>query len=78
MSAANKYTLLRRCKLENINLPLEEESKGLDQLPIDPVQVDPDAMEVDEEDPDTTAFQTSEIQDYGIEVVRTALALPVL
>ena len=67
LNAANKYTLLRRCKLENINLPLEEDSKGLDQLPIDIVQADPDAMDVDE-DPDATAFQTSDIQDYGIEI----------
>ena len=67
LSAANKHTLLRRCKLENINLPLEEESKGLDQLPIDKEQPDPEAMDIDE-DPDTTAFQTSDIQDYGIEV----------
>lgn len=66
-NAANKYTLLRRCKLENINLPLEEESKPLDQLPIDIVQGDADAMDVDE-DPDATSFQTSDIQDYGIEV----------
>lgn len=66
-NAANKYTLLRRCKLENINLPLEEESKPLDQLPIDIVQADADAMDVDE-DPDATAFQTSDIRDYGIEV----------
>ena len=67
LNAANKYTLLRRCKLENINLPLEEDSKGLDQLPIDMVQADADAMDLDE-DPDATAFQTSDIQDYGIEV----------
>ena len=67
LSAANKHTLLRRCKLENISLPLEEESKGLDQLPIDKEQPDPEAMDIDE-DPDTTAFQTSDIQDYGIEV----------
>lgn len=67
LSAANKYTLLRRCKLENINLPLEEKSRGLDRLPIDIVQADPDAMDVDE-DPDATAFQTSDLQDYGINV----------
>ena len=66
-NAASKYTLLRRCKLENINLPLEEESKPLDQLPIDIVQADADAMDVDE-DPDATSFQTSDIRDYGIEV----------
>ena len=67
LSAANKYTLLRRCKLENINLPLEEESRGLEQLPIDKAQAETDAMEVDE-DPDATAFQTADIEDYGIEV----------
>ncbi|KAL8823480.1 MAG: hypothetical protein Q9191_005813 [Dirinaria sp. TL-2023a] len=67
LNAANKYTLLRRCKLENINLPLQEDSRGLDQLPIDIVQADPDAMDVDE-DPDATAFQTSDIQDYGIDI----------
>ena len=67
LNAANKFTLLRRCKLENISLPLEEDSAGLDKLPIDAVQADVDAMDIDE-DPDTTAFQTSDIQDYGIEV----------
>lgn len=67
LNAANKYTLLRRCKLENIKLPLEEDSKPLDQLPIDVVQTDADAMDVDE-DPDAPAFQTSDIRDYGIEV----------
>ena len=67
LNAANKFTVLRRCKLENIRLPLEEESKPLDHLPIDVVQADADAMDVDE-DPDATAFQTSNIQDYGIEV----------
>lgn len=68
LNAASRYTLLRRCKLEDINLPLEEESTPLDQLPIDDIlQADPDAMDVDE-DPDVTSFQPSNIQDYGIEV----------
>lgn len=67
INAANGYTLLRRCKLENIKLPLDEESKTLDELPLDMVRADADAMDVDE-DPDTTAFQTSDIADYGIEV----------
>lgn len=65
LNAASRYTLLRRCKLENINLSLEEESAGLDQLPIDIVQADPDAMDVDT-DPDTSVVQSAAIQDYGI------------
>ena len=65
LNAASRYTLLRRCKLENINLPLEEESAGLDQLPIDIVQADPDAMDVDD-DPDASMVQATAIQDYGI------------
>lgn len=67
LNAASRYTLLRRCKLEDINLPLEEDSAPLDQLPIDILQADPDAMDVDE-DPDATSFQPSNIQDYGIEI----------
>lgn len=66
LNAASRYTLLRRCKLENINLPLDEESEMLDRLPIDDIiQADPDAMDVDE-DPDATTFQSANIQDYGI------------
>ena len=65
LNAASRYTLLRRCKLENINLSLEEESAGLDQLPIDIVQADPDAMDVDN-DPDASMVQSAAIQDYGI------------
>ena len=68
LNAANRYTLLRRCKLDAINIPLTEESADLDSLPIDQVpQADPDAMDVDV-DPDATVMQTSDIQDYGIDV----------
>ena len=66
LNAASRYTLLRRCKLENINLPLDEDSESLDRLPIDEIiQTDPDAMDVDE-DPDATNFQPAHVQDYGI------------
>lgn len=68
LKAASRYTLLRRCKLENINLPLDEDSKPLDELPIDDIlHTDPDAMDVDE-DPNTSSFQTPNIPDYGIEI----------
>ena len=68
LNAANRYTLLRRCKLDAINIPLKDGSASFDSLPIDQVpQADPDAMDVDV-DPDATVMQTSDIQDYGIEV----------
>ncbi|KAL8923713.1 MAG: hypothetical protein Q9208_004465 [Pyrenodesmia sp. 3 TL-2023] len=68
LSAAGRYTLLRRCKLEDISIPLTEESAPIDQLPIDEVvQTDPDAMEVDE-DQEASVLQPSNIQDYGIEI----------
>jgi structural maintenance of chromosome 1 len=63
-AAASRFTVLRRCKLENIKIPLEEGSATLDSLPVDNVlQVDPDAMDVDDSDPGN-----AEITDYGIEV----------
>ena len=66
LNASSRYTLLRRCKLEDISIPLEEESRGLDQLPLDDVlQVDPDIMDVDD-DPEATTLP--EVHDYGITV----------
>ena len=66
LKASSRYTLLRRCKLEDINIPLQEDSKSLESLPLDDIhQSDPDGMDVDEGD---MTIQPSEIQDYGIEV----------
>ena len=68
LNASSRYTLLRRCKLEDINVPLEEESRSLDQLPLDDIiQTDPDAMDVDD-DQEASTLRPSEVQDYGIEV----------
>lgn len=70
-NAASRYSLLRRCKLESINIPLTSDSNNLDQLPIDELLParDPDAMDVDEdeEDPSSSALQNPQIQDHGIE-----------
>ncbi|RKF60436.1 Structural maintenance of chromosomes protein 1 [Erysiphe neolycopersici] len=62
--SAERYSLLRRCKLEQILIPLKPGSKKLDSLPVeeDSVQTDPDAMEIDEDD--TSPEET--IKDYGI------------
>ena len=67
-NAAGRYALLRRCKLEDITIPLADNSQSLDQLPIDSItHSDPDAMDVDE-DPDHSTIQPTVVQDYGIEV----------
>ena len=66
LNASSRYTLLRRCKLEDISIPLDEESRSLDQLPLDDVlQTDPEAMDVDD---DPEASTLPEVQDYGIEI----------
>lgn len=68
LNASSRYTLLRRCKLEDITLPLEEESNSLDQLPLDAIlQTDSDAMDVDG-DPEASTLRPSVVQDYGIEI----------
>ena len=67
-NAADRYAILRRCKLEDITIPLQDDSQGLDQLPIDgALPADSDAMDVDE-DPDITNLQPRSVQDYGIQV----------
>lgn len=64
-NSAGRYALLRRCKLEQIAIPLVDGSKQLSNLPDDNLlQNDPDAMDVDEADEDANALA----KDYGIEV----------
>ncbi|PGH05449.1 hypothetical protein GX51_02973 [Blastomyces parvus] len=71
--ASGRYALLRRCKLEDIDIPLEKGSAPLSTLPIDDlVQNDEDAMDVDE-DPNVGSIQASTIHDYGIEVAFESL-----
>ncbi|CEL07347.1 Putative Structural maintenance of chromosomes protein [Aspergillus calidoustus] len=66
-NSSSRYALLRRCKLEDIDIPLTEDSNPLDQLPIDELVqgADPDAMDVDGTQGDGGDFA---VQDYGIEV----------
>lgn len=64
-AATEKYTLLRKCKLEEIDIPLTAGS--LDSVPIDgsfPIRGgDPDSMDLDDE-----AAHRTEIPDWGIEI----------
>ncbi|CAG7921725.1 unnamed protein product [Penicillium olsonii] len=71
-NSSSRYTLLRRCKLEDIDIPLLESSNGLDKLPIDDLMqaADPDAMDVDEGD---GLDEGPVVHDYGIEVDFDAL-----
>ena len=64
LNASSRYNLLKRCKLEDISIPLEEGSRGLDQLPLldDVPQTDPNAMD------DTEDVTLPEVQYYGIEI----------
>ncbi|KAI9755380.1 MAG: substrate-specific activator of APC-dependent proteolysis [Chaenotheca gracillima] len=67
-ASAGRYALLRRCKLEEINIPLTDDSASLDNLPVDELlQTDADAMDIDE-DGDMSNFQIPAVQDYGIEL----------
>lgn len=67
-NSAGKLALLRRCKLEQIQIPLNEGS--LDDIPNEDVmlQQDQDAMDIDGEDDEAAEAQVLEaaLDDYGI------------
>ncbi|KAG0154353.1 hypothetical protein PDIDSM_1733 [Penicillium digitatum] len=66
-NSSSRYALLRRCKLEDIDIPLAESSNSLDKLPIDDLvqAADPDAMEGDDGD---GLDEAPPVHDYGIEI----------
>ncbi|KIW26823.1 uncharacterized protein PV07_06626 [Cladophialophora immunda] len=66
--SAARYSLLRRCKIENIAIPLTEQSATLDSVPINDMPLeDAEAMGADEEEPTSSALKTFTINDYGVE-----------
>ncbi|KAK3955322.1 RecF/RecN/SMC [Pseudoneurospora amorphoporcata] len=68
-SSAQKLAILRRCKLEQIQIPLQQGS--LDDIPNEDVllQKDQDAMDIDGEDEDQEAqLMEAAMDDYGIEI----------
>ena len=68
LNASSRYTVLRRCKLENINIPLREGSRSLDLLPLnDMLQIDPSTIDEDE-DQDAIIRQPSDVENYGVEI----------
>lgn len=70
--ASQRYALLRKCKIEELKIPLVEGSATFDSLPVDDllqgIERDNDRMDVDGEDPDESVLQPAAIQDYGIEI----------
>lgn len=68
-NAAGRYALLRKCKIDEVKVPLTENSASLDTLPVDELsgQRDPDAMDT-AEDGDVTTMEAPDVRDYGIEV----------
>ena len=64
-NSAERYSLLRKCKIDQIAVPLTADSKQLDSLPVDEqlLRTDPDAMDVDDGDEPEEV-----VKDYGIEV----------
>ncbi|KAL2021474.1 hypothetical protein VTK56DRAFT_7107 [Thermocarpiscus australiensis] len=66
-NSSQKFALLRRCKLEQIQIPLREGS--LDNIPNEDVllQKDQDAMDVDGEGDEDEVLEAA-MDDYGIEI----------
>ncbi|KAL1840360.1 hypothetical protein VTJ49DRAFT_533 [Mycothermus thermophilus] len=66
-NSSQKFALLRRCKLEQIQIPLREGS--LDNIPNEDVllQKDQDAMDVDGEEDEDEVLEAA-MDDYGIEI----------
>lgn len=64
--AGERYNLLKKCRLDEIQIPLTEDSARLTSLPMtEPTVQDPDAMDIDE--PDPTQIEQPDVNDYGIE-----------
>jgi structural maintenance of chromosome 1 len=65
-ATSDRYGILRMCKVENIDLPLERGSRKLDSLPLEEAILEDegqDAMDIDGED---LSQRAPKINDYGI------------
>lgn len=70
-NASGRYALLRKCKIDEVKIPLREGSNDLDSLPLDNLMRgvdDPDAMDVDGDENATQTPGDVDVQDYGIDV----------
>lgn len=67
--SSTRYSLLRRCKIENIAIPLTAQSATLENIPINDLPLeDADPMDADDEDdPTSAALKAHTVVDYGVE-----------
>lgn len=67
-NSAGKFALLRKCKLEQIQIPLQQGT--LDMIPNEDVLLrqDQDAMDVDGDDDNEEALMEAAMDDHGIEI----------
>ncbi|KIX10321.1 uncharacterized protein Z518_01403 [Rhinocladiella mackenziei CBS 650.93] len=66
--SSTRYSLLRRCKIENIAIPLTNRSATLESVPVNDLPLeDADNMDVDEDDPTSSALKNHTVTDYGVE-----------
>jgi structural maintenance of chromosome 1 len=65
-NSASRYQQLRRCRIDEIKIPLTEASRPLAELPLAD-EPDPDEQAMDA-DGDVTMLENMEMQGYGIEV----------
>ncbi|GAB7354420.1 hypothetical protein MBLNU459_g4911t1 [Dothideomycetes sp. NU459] len=66
-SSSDRYALLRKCRIEEINIPLTRQSRKLESLPLDgglPAGNEADAMDIDGGE----ESQEAPAEDYGIRV----------
>ncbi|KAF2691676.1 putative cohesin complex subunit [Lentithecium fluviatile CBS 122367] len=65
--SAERYNLLKKCRLDEITIPLTEDSAALTTLPMTDTarEADSDSMDIDE--PDPTQIEDPTVEDYGIE-----------
>lgn len=64
-ASTKRYTTLRQCKVENIDVPLEQGSRKLDALPLGDAILgeDQDAMDIDD-----SVMEPAQFNDYGIHI----------
>lgn len=63
-----RYSLLRKCKIDEVKLPLAQGSVALDSLPVDDVQEKQAISQGVDEDGDTIMGGSQAVKDYGIEL----------
>lgn len=65
-NSVDKFAILKKCKIDQVKIPLTEDSQPLESLPLDDIGPEADPMEIDG-DPDASTIPNTEMKEYGIE-----------